>query len=210
LEGHIRHIAEELQEHLPYAILSVAIALAILGMLTFVAVLLEAANFAKAAKSLFHVFHPLHMLFSATATAAMFWRHERRLFKAMIIGLVGAAGICGLSDIVIPYISGFLLGVKMELHICLIHHPMLVVPFLISGIFVGLIVPTSTHRATIFTHSAHVLVSSVASVLYLVSFGLSGWVEVGGMVFVYMVLAVLLPCCTSDIVFPLLFTESES
>lgn len=210
MEGHIRHIAEELQEHLPYAILSVAIALAILGMLTFVAVLLEAANFAKAAKSLFHVFHPLHMLFSATATAAMFWRHERRLFKAMIIGLVGAAGICGLSDIVIPYISGFLLGVKMELHICLIHHPMLVVPFLISGIFVGLIVPTSTHRATIFTHSAHVLVSSVASVLYLVSFGLSGWVEVGGMVFVYMVLAVLLPCCTSDIVFPLLFTESES
>lgn len=210
MEGHTRHIAEELQEHLPYAVLSVAIALAILGMLTFVSVLLGAANFAKAAKSLFHVFHPLHMLFSATATTAMFWRHERRLFKAMIIGLVGAAGICGLSDIVIPYISGFLLGVKMELHICLIRHPMVIVPFLISGIFVGLIVPTSTHGATIFTHSAHVLVSSVASVLYLVSFGLSGWVEVGGMVFIYMVLAVLLPCCTSDIVFPLLFTEPES
>ena len=31
---------------------------------------------------IFHLFHPIHLLLSAIATTAMFWRPERRLFKA--------------------------------------------------------------------------------------------------------------------------------
>ena len=67
--------------------------------------------------------------------------------------------------------------------------------------------PASTHKSTIFSHSAHVLTSSVASIMYLVSFGLADWVSAVGMVFVYMVFAVMVPCCTSDIVFPLLLAS---
>ena len=110
------------------------------------------------------------MLFSATATTAMFWRHDQKLFKSILIGIIGSVGICGLSDIIIPFVSGFLLGVTMKLHICIIEHPRLILPFIISGIFTGLIVPTHSHKSTIFSHSSHVFISSMASILYLISF----------------------------------------
>lgn len=202
------HLGKELEKHLPYTIFSVSLGLILVGILTYLAFIFKAENFNQGAESLFHVFHPLHMLFSATATTAMFWRHERNFIKAIIIGFVGAVGICGISDIIVPYVSGFLLGAKMELHICIIRHPALILPFVFFGIFTGLIVPR-TIESTIFSHSAHVILSSMASILYLVSFGLTNWISVFGMVFVYTVLAVMIPCCTSDVVFPLLFVVPE-
>ena len=203
----IKHILIELREHLPYSIFSVASGMIILGLLTFGSEIFGAKNISVPSRGLFHIFHPVHLLFSATATTAMFWRHEKKIFKAIIIGFIGAVGICGISDIFIPYIAGFLLGVKMHLHICIIEHPGLILPFVIAGIFTGLIVPNATQKSTIFSHTAHILISSIASILYLISFGLVDWIHVAGMVFIYMVLAVIIPCCASDIVFPLLLTK---
>jgi hypothetical protein len=203
MKTQFRHILEELQHHLPYTIFSVAVGMVTLGILT---VLVDVDRFPQASRELFHVFHPLHMLFSAAATTAMFWRYDKKLFKALFIGFVGSVGICGISDIFIPFVAGSLLGVKMELHICIVVHPMLILPFVFFGIFMGFILPTVL-ESTIFSHAAHVLVSSMASIFYLVSFGLVDWIPVGGMVFIYTVLAVMIPCCTSDIVFPLLFVK---
>lgn len=203
----IGHIFSELRDHLPYSIFSVAAGMIILGLLTFGAEIIGTNDISGPSKGLFHIFHPVHLLFSATATTAMFWRHERRIFKAIVIGFIGAVGICGISDIFIPYIAGFLLGVKMHLHICIIEHPSLILPFVATGIFAGFIVPDTTQKSTIFSHAAHVLVSSMASILYLIGFGLTEWIHVAGTVFVYMVLAVIIPCCTSDIIFPLLLTQ---
>jgi len=205
MKTQFRHISEELQKHLPYTIFSVAMGMMALGVLT---VLIEAKKFPQASQNLFHVFHPLHILFSATTTTAMFWRHNKKIFKAVFIGFVGAVGICGISDIFIPFIAGYLLGVKMQLHICIIAHPMLILPFVFFGIFMGFVLPTVL-GSTIFSHAAHVLISSMASIFYLVSFGLTEWIPVGGMVFIYMVLAVMIPCCTSDIIFPLLFVKKK-
>lgn len=203
MKTQFRHILEELQKHLPYTIFSVAMGMMTLGVLT---VLIEARKFPQASQNLFHIFHPLHILFSAMATTAMFWRHDKKIFKAVFIGFTGAVGLCGISDIFIPFIAGYLLGVKMHLHICILAEPMLVLPFLFFGIFMGFILPTVL-GSTIFSHAAHVLISSMASIFYLVSFGLTEWIPVGGMVFIYMVLAVMIPCCTSDIVFPLLLVK---
>mgnify|MGYP001091982069 CR=1 FL=1 len=200
-----RHILEELQQHLPYTIFSVAVGMVALGILT---VVIEPQRFPQASQNLFHVFHPLHLLFSATATTAMFWRHDKKIAKALSIGFAGAIGICGISDILIPFIAGYLLGVKMHLHICVIVHPMLILPFVFFGLFMGFILPAML-ESTIFSHAAHVLISSMASIFYLVSFGLIEWIPVGGMVFIYMVLAVMIPCCTSDILFPLLLVKEE-
>lgn len=207
MKENIKHIFIELRDHLPYSIFSVAAGMMLLGILTFGAEIFGSSDISSPSKGLFHVFHPIHILFSATATTAMFWRHEKHFFKAIIIGFIGAVGICGISDIFIPYIAGFLLGVKMHLHICIIEHPGLILPFLITGIFAGLIVPDTTQKSTIFSHAGHILVSSMASILYLIGFGLTEWIHVAGMVFIYMVLAVMIPCCMSDIVFPLLLTE---
>jgi len=118
-------------------------------------------------------------------------------------------GICGISDIVMPYYSGKLLGIKMHWHICIVEHPQIILTFTAVGILIGLLVP-EVRKSTIFSHSAHILISSMASILYLVSFGLTEWVPVIGMVFVYMILAVIIPCCTSDIIFPLLLTGEEA
>ena len=205
MKTQFRHILEELQHHLPYTVFSVAIGIMVLGLLT---VVIEGEKFPQASQNLFHVFHPLHLLFSAAATAAMFWRHDKKLFKAVSIGFVGAVGICGISDIFIPFVAGYLLGVKMHLHICIIAHPMLILPFLSFGLFMGFVLPSMV-ESTIFSHAAHVLISSMASIFYLVSFGLTEWIPVGGMVIIYMVLAVMIPCCTSDIIFPLLLVRED-
>src|SRR5690606_26553856 len=69
-------------------------------------------------RPLFHLFHPLHMLFSAAATTAMFWRYDQRFVRAIIIGFIGAVGVCGLSDIIIPHAAVVLLGQQMAMHIC--------------------------------------------------------------------------------------------
>ena len=160
---------------------------------------------AQASHVTFHVFHPIHMLFSAVATTAMFWRYERKLLKAVIVGLVGSLGVCSVSDVFMPFLSGMILGAKgMSFHWCLVQHPMLILPFAVVGVAVGLIAADAVRHSTYFSHSAHVAVSSAASIMYLVSFGLTNWAEQLGSVFILMVLAVLIPCCFSDIIFPLL------
>ena len=206
-EGRMNHLKVELREHLPYTIFSVAVAMGVLGLLTAAFRTLDPDGMAEANEGLYHVFHPLHILFSATATTAMFRRHERKLFKAALIGLVGAIGICSISDILIPYTAGLLLGVNMHLHVCLAAAPGLVLPFAATGIAAGLVVSPRTHRGTIFSHSAHVMISAMASLLYLASFGMTDWFRAAGLVFVYMILAVVIPCCSSDIAFPLLLTR---
>ena len=161
---------------------------------------------------LFHVFHPLHALFSGAATTAMFWRYDKKLWKAVIIGLIGSLAICGISDIFFPFIGGTFAGIDMEFHICLIEHPMVVVPFAIIGIILGLITCEVFigRKSTIFSHSGHIFISTMASILYLVTFGYTNWMEELFIVFIIVILAVFIPCCISDIVFPLLFTEKKA
>lgn len=167
----------------------------------------EGSVLARGSLVIFHIFHPIHMLFSAMATTAMFWRYERKLVKAILVGLAGAVIVCGISDIMFPYLSGLLLGAKMHFHICIIEHPGMVLPFLFVGVGCGLLAAAAIEKSTIYSHSGHVFVSSTASLFYLVAFGLSDWVDNVGYVFVVVVLAVMLPCCISDIIFPLLLAS---
>lgn len=117
MKAKLYHLISELKAHLPYTIFSVCTGLAFLGMLTFITTSLGAKDLSSSSQGLFHVFHPVHMPLSLIATTAIFWRHEKKVIKALVIGFVGAVGVCGLSDIIIPYVSGYLLGVKMHLHI---------------------------------------------------------------------------------------------
>ncbi|MCM8817883.1 MAG: hypothetical protein NC915_00115 [Candidatus Omnitrophica bacterium] len=206
-----KYIGESLTHHLPFSVLSVSIGLIFVGILTFLSELLNVENVGEYFEELFHIFHPIHILFSALATTAMFWKHEKKFFKAFIIGIIGAAGICGISDVFIPYISGFLLGAKMDLHICIIEHPQIILPFLLLGVFIGYVAPETLEKSegVIFSHSLHVFISSIASIFYLISFGLTEWIHKIGVVLIYMVLAVVIPCCISDIAFPLFFVSKN-
>lgn len=202
------HIFKELGEHLPYSIFGVVVAMLIVGIMTFFAVILNAMDrFPEASGELFHIFHPIHILLSATVTTAMFWKHDRKVVKAFVIGFTGSIGICALSDIFFPYIGGLIAGVPMHLHVCIIEHPHVILPFAFFGIAVGFLIPGVIEKSTQFSHSMHILVSSMASMLYLTTFGFTHWMEQAGVVFLITVFAVLVPCCVSDIVFPLCFVK---
>lgn len=171
---------------------------------------LSKAQMSEYSHELFHVFHPVHILFSATATTAMFWRHERRLLKAVIVGLIGSLGICGISDVFLPFLGGMILDIGIEFHWCLIAHPMTIVPFTIFGVLLGLVLVDVAHGrvSTIFSHSSHVFISTMATMLYLTAFGHIEWTLRIAEMFLIIFLGVTIPCCTSDIIFPLLLSKS--
>jgi hypothetical protein len=220
----LKTLAVEFTHHFPFSVFSACLGIVIVGLLTAVAGgrsgevlamrVVETGGFSLLGtfRNLFHIFHPVHILFSAVATTAMFWRFDRRLWVAVLIGLVGSLGVCGVSDILIPFLGGLVSGKAMQLHVCLFEHPWLVGPFALVGVGLGLVAAEafSGRRSTVFSHSSHVLVSTMASLLYLVSFGFTDWMSSVFAVFLIVVMAVLVPCCTSDIVFPLLVASPEA
>jgi len=107
----------------------------------FFAEITDAGDASSHFGELFHIFYPTHVLFSALATTAMFWQKEKKFFKAIAVGIIGSVGICGISDIFIPYLAGYLLGTHMHLHVCIVEHPQLIIPFLALGVAAGFLAP---------------------------------------------------------------------
>ena len=204
----------ELLEHMPFSVSSVAIGLTFAGLICWLTPAAD-GSFQHGHESeepplytLFHLFHPAHMFFSAAATTAMFWRYDRSVPKAILIGLIGAVGVCGVSDIVVPQLALAFMGIESDWHICVIENPGLVFPFALMGVLVGLGASAGVSRSTMFSHSLHVLASTSASIFYLVApLGPTAWIEDLGRIFLFVILAVMVPCCVSDIVFPVLMTK---
>jgi hypothetical protein len=199
-------LVEEFQHHLPFTIVGSLIAMA--GVWWFGTQQLNsghAGTLLTQAQASFHLFHPLHICLSAIATTSLFWRRERHLWRAVLVGVLGTIIPCGLSDYVFPYVGGQLLGQPMELHMCIIDHPQLFFPFLLLGIVGGFWAEERLTGSHLFSHGAHIFVSSAASLLYLVSFGFTAWLTDVRFVFpafLTIVVAVWVPCCISDIVVP--------
>jgi hypothetical protein len=199
-------VVAEFAHHFPYTLVGSLIAMA--GAWWFGAELLHqgrADELFLQSRSLFHLSHPLHICLSAIATTSLFWRYERHLLRAVLVGGLGTIIPCGLSDYVFPYVGGRLLGQPMELHMCIVDHPQLFFPFLALGIMGGFWAEERLTGGHLFSHGAHVFVSGAASLLYLMSFGFAAWMTDVRLVFpalVTVVLAVWIPCCISDIVVP--------
>ena len=208
INNKFHHIVHELKHHAPFTVLSTIVAIIILG--TFKTLWVQDVNdMTDFTRTWFHIFHPLHIILSATATTAMFWRYERKLFKSIIVGLVGSLMVCGISDSLLPFIGGSLLGVQMELHWCLLVHPETVVPFAIFGVCIGIVAEdlVKGKTITIFSHSFHVLISTMATLLFLISFGFTAWFSHIPAIFLITFIGVIIPCCLSDIILPLLVTK---
>ena len=205
----LKHVLFELKEHLPFTVFSAIMAMIVVGGLMAISFTLKEDIIQRRSQNLFHIFHPVHILLSATATSAMFWRHEKRVIKVAIIGFSGSIITCGISDVIIPFCSGMILKNNLEFHLCISDHPLMILPFVTIGIFVGIIAMEKVEKTTCYSHSGHVFVSSMASILYLIAFGLVDWVNHVGSVFIIIIFAVIIPCCTSDIIFPLLFTKKS-
>jgi hypothetical protein len=206
-DGHGHGIVEELLHHIPYAIIAVALSMIVLSFLSYSGN--EEGVNTVMTYLLFHNFHFLHILFAGTGTMLTFKKHSKSTLFGIILSTIIPILFCTLSDALLPFLGGKLLGLEMELHWCLLHHLQTILPFLFVGVFNGWIMsmhmPTSHLFYSVGSHFAHIFISSMASILYLVSFGFDYWWIQMGFVFVYMILVVLIPCTLTDIVVPSLF-----
>lgn len=209
LEHHASVFAE-LVCHLPFAVFSVALAMIVLSFVSY----LDVASGQSLAYRLFHNFHYLHIVFAATGTVLIYFKYSKNVVLGFVVGLLVPAFFCTLSDAFLPYLGGSFVGLDMHFHWCFISHLDVVLPFLLAGIINGWAMsshPTSSKLFYSVTfHFVHIFVSSMAAMLYLISFGFYDWWERMGFVFVFLILAVLVPCTMSDIVVPMLFARIKS
>jgi len=195
----VKRIAHELKEHAPFTALG-----ALTGIIIMVIVVLGNVP-SHVANTIFYTLHPLHVLLSALVTTAMYVRYSKTKFwVAILIGWTGSIGIATISDAIIPYLGGSLLNAQMEFHVPFIEE------WWINFLALGGIAIGYWKQTTKIPHFGHVLLSTWASLFYIVAFGQAEWIPLLPLIFLFLFLAVWLPCCLSDVVYPLLFLRKKT
>ncbi|KPK64487.1 hypothetical protein AMJ83_01900 [candidate division WOR_3 bacterium SM23_42] len=195
-------IVRELKDHAPFTALGTLSGIAIM-------LLFSVAHVPRASSdTLFWCLHPTHVLLSALVTAAMYRLNTRAgLVRTLIIGYVGSVGIATLSDSLIPYVGELLLGMPNRgIHLGFIEKWWLINPLVALGIIIACIWPR-----TRIPHAGHVFLSTWASLFHMTMASGDRLTPLEMFIIpLFLFLAVWLPCCTSDIVFPLLFTKGNA
>jgi hypothetical protein len=225
------HIGAELKGHAPFT------AFGAVAGLVFMLIFRNLGK--GPASVLFSIFHPGHVVLSAMVTASLFAIHRevKNFMLILVVGYVGSVGIATLSDSVIPYIGEGLLGLDVpahaevhvhdgdgehdgdteeghgepaarkqrKIHLGFIEDWYIVNPAAVLGVLIAYFLPR-----TKFPHAGHVLISTWASSSHILM-NTAGDVTLAIMaaIFAILFIAVWLPCCISDIVFPLLFVKSD-
>ena len=195
-------IFKELKAHAPFTLLGSCTGVALL--LAILATRMELARLEPAFEST----HALHILVSAVVTAAMYRRYRKGLLAAVVIGYCGSVGIATISDIFFPHHGGRIIlkiigeHKPMHFHLPAVEEWWLINPVALLGTAIGI-----WWHTTKIPHSIHILLSTWASLFYLVVNAPAGinWLPVLPLVLVVLFVAVWVPCCFSDIAFPLLF-----
>ena len=194
----IKLIAHELKEHAPFTALG-----AVTGIIIMVIVVLGNIP-SHISQTAFLVAHPGHVLLSALVTTAMYARYKKgKVWAVILIGWTGSIGIATISDAIIPYLGGTLLHAQMEFHVPFIEE------WWINFVALGGIAIGYWKQTTKIPHFGHVLLSTWASLFYFTAFGVADWIRLLPAVFLFLFLAVWIPCCTSDIIYPLLFVGKK-
>ena len=205
----LKRMALELVKHAPFTLMGAVVGIIIM-------VIIDVSNTpSEISKTLFYTLHPLHIVFSALVTTAMFRLHKKsRLWVAILIGYTGSIGVATLSDIIIPYLGGGVLDIPMDFHLPFLETetmPFIGIPkwIIINGSAAIGIAFACWRPFTKLPHMGHVLLSTWASLFGFIAFGVADWISVLPFVFLFLFLAVWLPCCVSDIIYPLLWIREK-
>ncbi|HEX79044.1 MAG TPA: hypothetical protein G4O19_02690 [Dehalococcoidia bacterium] len=199
-----KNLIDELRAHIPFTALGATIGIVVMWII----ILTDSfAGFTGISEPLFEVLHPTHVVLSAIVTTALYKKYGNgKLWAIILVGFIGSIGIATLSDSLIPYLGETLLGLpNREVHIGFIEEWYIVNPAALLGIAIGYFKP-----ATRIPHFGHVFISTWASLAHNVmamDVTISFLALLG--IFTFLFLAVWVPCCTSDIIFPLLFTKKR-
>jgi hypothetical protein len=199
------NILKELKTHAPFTMF---------GALTGIFIMFFFQTLpSKTAYDIFYLLHPLHVFLSALVTAVMYknYKYNKKtkkinIFSLLFIGYLGSVGIATISDSLIPYLGEFLLDLPNRgLHFGFIEKWWLVNPLAVLGTIFAF-----SQSKTRFPHALHVLVSTWASLFHIIM-ALGGGLNIFSylVIFIFLFFAVWLPCCVSDIVFPLLFISKS-
>ena len=193
-----KNIIKELKHHIGFTIF---------GAITGIILMLLFYNIpSKISYQIFYTLHPIHIFLSALVTASIFkiYSKKQKLSTLILVGYLGSIGIATLSDSIIPYLGELLLDLPNKgLHIGFLEEFWLVNILAFLGIGIAYFKPK-----TKFPHAGHVLISTWASSFHVIM-ALEKTINPILIIttFIFLFLAVWLPCCLSDIIFPLMFIK---
>lgn len=203
-------ILKELRHHGPFTLLGAGLGVAVVLLLQH---LLPGALDSARTESLFEFSHPMHVFLSAMVTAALFRNYRGRpkyskagMLAVIAVGYVGSIGIATLSDCLVPYWGELLMGMEhAHPHLGIIEMPVIINLAALLGIG-GAFFSSQTH----FSHGGHVLLSTAASLFHILrANGGAFTIAEGALIALFLFLAVWIPCCLSDIIFPLAFNKNK-
>lgn len=190
--GKFKELVFELKEHAPFTAVSV---LAVILVFLFIPFSFKGLNE-------FEIFHPLHIFFSAIVISAILLKYKSKGWKAFIFGVIGAVIIGNLSDVIMPYLFGVFFERNLVFYLEILEKPLWVIGAGVLGSLIGM--NYKKIGLSKIAHTGHVLVSTFASLLYFTSFSS---ITNLFLLFIFVFLAVIIPCCSSDIVYPILIKK---
>ncbi|MBT4257624.1 hypothetical protein HOD88_00370 [archaeon] len=192
-----KEIIREIKEHIPFTFFATLSAIILTAIIFFG---MKIQNL----QSTFEVIHPIHLFVSAIVTAGIYYKYKNNFIEALGIGIIGSILIGSLSDIILPYLGGNLLSLNTNFHLPILEIPFVIIITAIIGSIVG-IKTGITH----FPHFFHVFLSVFASLFYLIAFSSTLSLTYLAISTIIIFIAVLIPCCISDIIFPLIFVKGK-
>ena len=185
-------ILHELKRHIPFTALATAIAIVLAIFIIYILKKPITSEFFK------HT-HPLHILVSGMVTAGIFYKYKKSFFKALLIGITGSIIIGSASDVIFPYLGGLLFNLNITFHLPFIENTILILFVATIGSIAGV-----SLRVTKCPHLIHTFLSVFASLFYLLTYSQAFQLLYFIGAFFVVFIAVIIPCCMSDIIFPLL------
>ncbi len=200
-----REILIELKRHAPFTAFGAVTGILLLLIIIFTDIFSQVSEISS---TIFYILHPAHVILSAIVTTAIYKIHGSKFnfLLGILIGYVGSIGIATLSDSIIPYLGELLLNLPNKgIHLGFIEEPWLINPAAFLGVAIAVLRPM-----TKFPHSGHVLISTWASLFHIImAIGQTINLIIIISIFMFLFLAVWIPCCLSDIIFPLLFVPAK-
>ena len=201
----IREILIELKRHAPFTAFGAVTGILLLLIIIFTNMFSQVSEISS---TIFYILHPAHVILSAIVTTAIYKLHRSKFnfIWGILIGYVGSIGIATLSDSIIPYLGELMLNLPNKgIHIGFIEKPWLTNSAALLGVAIAVLRPM-----TKFPHSGHVLISTWASLFHIImAIGQTINPIIIISIFMFLFLAVWIPCCLSDIIFPLLFVPAR-
>jgi hypothetical protein len=192
---------DELDNHIRFTIFAVLLAAVIIFLMRQY-IFPSYFQSTGSSEELFEGFFISHLFFAALTPAALFSIYKRSLWLGIGIAIITSSVTCTLSDIVFPYIGGLLLKYDMHFHVCIIEEPVKAWSFIIGGAFIGYFLSQYVRKLSRYTHTAHILLSSLAAGMYLITYGVA-FLSLKALVFIpILIVSVLVPCVMNDIGIP--------